>query len=106
VADTPSRSAAQRAVANALGLPPDDEELNSVDQMLKDNSAQTPIAWIRGMCKERRPRATAQRCACRQLGNAIEGRRSRSPQMPARCHQRSPRRPVRRLQRGCEGRLL
>ena len=58
------------------------------------------------MCKERRPRATAQRCACRQLGNAIEGRRSQSPQMPARCHQRSPRRPVRRLPRGCEGRLL
>jgi hypothetical protein len=59
-----------------------------------------------GMCKERRPRATAQRCACRQLGNATEGRRSQSPQMPARCHQRSPRRPVPRLQRGCEGRLL
>ena len=43
--------AVQRAVANALGLPPDDEELNSVDQMLKDNSAQTPIAWIRGCTK-------------------------------------------------------
>src|SRR5665647_304816 len=26
--------------------------------------------------------------------------------MPARCHQRSPRRPMRRLQRGCQGRLL
>ena len=50
-AETPSRSAVQRGVANALGLPPDDEELNSVDQMLKDNSAQTPIAWIRGCAK-------------------------------------------------------
>ena len=49
--DTPSLNAAQRAVANALGLPEDDEELNSVDQMLKDNSAQTPIAWIRGCAK-------------------------------------------------------
>lgn len=52
VAETPSLSAVQRAVANALGLPPDDEELNSVDQMLKNNSAQTPIAWIRGCAKK------------------------------------------------------
>ena len=59
-----------------------------------------------GMCKERRPRATARRWAWHHLGNATEGRRSRSPQMPARSHQRSPRRPVRRVQRGCEGRLL
>jgi len=58
------------------------------------------------MREERRPPATARRCARRHLGNATEGRRSRSPQMPARCHQRSPRRPVRRVQRGCEGRLL
>jgi hypothetical protein len=49
--ETPSLSPAQRAVANALGLPLDDEELNSVDQMLKDNSAQTPIPWIRGCAK-------------------------------------------------------
>jgi len=48
LAETPSRTAAQRCVANALVLPPDDEELNSIDQMLKDSSAQTPIAWIRG----------------------------------------------------------
>ena len=49
--ETLSLNAAQRAVANALGLPPEDEELNSVDQMLKDNSAKTPIAWIRGCAK-------------------------------------------------------
>ena len=51
VAETPSLSATQRALTNALGLPPDDEELNSVEQMLKDKSAQTPIAWIRGCAR-------------------------------------------------------
>jgi hypothetical protein len=49
--ETPSLSPAQRAVANALGLSDDDEELNSVDQMLKDNGAKKPIAWIRGCAK-------------------------------------------------------
>jgi len=49
--ETPSLNPAQRAVANALGLPDDDEELNSVDRMLKDNGAKKPIAWIRGCAK-------------------------------------------------------
>ena len=49
--ETPSLSPVQRAVADALGLSDDDEELNSVDQMLKANSAKTPIAWIRGCAK-------------------------------------------------------
>ena len=35
-----------RAVANALGLQDDDEKLTSVDKMLKDNSAQKPMAFI------------------------------------------------------------
>jgi hypothetical protein len=50
---SPSRvlSPEQRAVANALGLQDDDEKLTSVDQMLKDNGAQKPPAWIRSCAK-------------------------------------------------------
>gem|GEM_PF-6384199 len=51
--ETPSLSPAQRAVAKALGLSDDDDALNSVDQMLKDNGARKPIAWIRGCAKNR-----------------------------------------------------
>ena len=49
--EIPSLSAEQRAVANALGLKDDDEKLNSVDQMLKDNGAQKPMGWIRSCAK-------------------------------------------------------
>ena len=49
--NTPSLSANQRAVANALGLKDDDERLNSVDQMLKSNGAQKPMGWIRSCAK-------------------------------------------------------
>ena len=49
--DTPSLSENQRAVANALGMADDDEKLNSVDQMLKDNGAQKPMGWIRSCAK-------------------------------------------------------
>jgi hypothetical protein len=44
--EIPSLSAEARAVANALGLQDDDERLTSVDQMLKDNSAKKPLAFI------------------------------------------------------------
>ena len=44
--EIPSLSAEARAVANALGLQDDDEKLTSVDQMLKDNSAKKPMAFI------------------------------------------------------------
>jgi hypothetical protein len=49
--DTPSLSAEARAVANALGLQDDDEKLQSVDKMLKDNGAQKPMGWIRSCAK-------------------------------------------------------
>lgn len=36
----------ERAVAKALHLQDDDERLKSVDQMIKDNHAKNPLAWI------------------------------------------------------------
>jgi hypothetical protein len=49
--EIPSLSAEARAVANALGLQDDDEKLQSVDKMLKDNGAQKPMGWIRTCAK-------------------------------------------------------
>jgi hypothetical protein len=49
--EIPSLSAEARAVANALGMQDDDEKLNSVDKMLKDNGAQKPMGWIRSCAK-------------------------------------------------------
>jgi len=74
---------------------------NAQRQQRQDADRLDPV-----MCEERRPRATASRCVRRHLVNAAESRRRRPPQMPTRCHQRPPRRTVRRVHRGCEGRIV